>query len=333
MRSAFLTSFYLCLLLAYSKGASLKSSASCIVDSCSSSSGQGGSCSLSSLCYSFQTSKNQTVCAPAANCSLFDACSSTKTCASNNSVCVINSCCLTPICMPTAMTAVCSSISNATTNSTNSGTTTIDAICPAATWNDIDQIAVNLTNIFLNNNYASTYDFWLDGKNNYIVPDSNNRRVLKYQANDTSTYTTIGAPNTTIPYIPNRVFVDSNGTVYSAEFGTGNGIYGYASYFRVVQYVEGNGTDGTVVFGDVLCGNQMNQLCQCGSLFVDRQGFIYCSDTYNHRVVKITPFTTMLTVVAGTNGVAGSNLDQLNTPAGIYIDNNNTLYVADTNNG
>ncbi|CAF3971986.1 unnamed protein product, partial [Adineta steineri] len=219
MRSAFLTSVYLCLLLSYNKGVSLKSSASCMVDSCSSG-GQGGSCSLSSLCYSFQTSKNKTVCAPAANCSWFDACSSTKTCASNNSVCVVNNCCLTPICMPVPMTAVCSSISNATTNSTNSGTSTIDAICSAAIWNDIDEVAVDLTNMYLNNNYhTSTYDFWLDAKNNYVVTDGSNRRVIKFQANDTSTYTVIGAPNTTIPYVPNRVFVDSNGTVYSAESG------------------------------------------------------------------------------------------------------------------
>ncbi|CAF1341123.1 unnamed protein product [Adineta steineri] len=76
----------------------------------------------------------------------------------------------------------------------------------------------------------------------------------------------------------------------------------------------------------------MNQVCQCGGLFVDRQGFIYYSDPSNYRVVKITPFTMMLTVVAGANGTAGSNANQLNNPAGIYVDSNNTLYVADTNN-
>ncbi|CAF1384257.1 unnamed protein product [Adineta steineri] len=78
----------------------------------------------------------------------------------------------------------------------------------------------------------------------------------------------------------------------------------------------------------------MNQVCQCGGLFVDRQGFIYYSDPNNYRVVKITPFTMMMTVVAGANGngTAGSNLDQLNNPGGIYVDTNNTLYVADTSN-
>ncbi|CAF4060309.1 unnamed protein product [Adineta steineri] len=42
----------------------------------------------------------------------------------------------------------------------------------------------------------------------------------------------------------------------------------------------------------------------------------------------------MMTVVAGANGngTAGSNLDQLNNPAGIYVDTNNTLHVADTSN-
>ncbi|UJR17210.1 hypothetical protein I4U23_004105 [Adineta vaga] len=332
MRLTFLTVFYLCLLPIFTKSLTIISSSNCKVDQCTLNN-PNGNCSAANTCYRFETSKNKTVCAPQANCSLFDVCTAAKTCASNNSVCVINSCCAAPICMPIALTSVCSS-TNANGIS-NSQLRVVDGICPTAIWSDIEQIAVNFSNIssYYFNYYTS--DFYLDAKNNYITIDNNNRRIIKIEANETSaaTYSVIGAPNTTIiTYSANKLYVDSNGTVYAAESGYGSGIFGYSTYYRVVKYVEGNGTDGTVVFGEVICGNQMNQLCQCGGLFVDSQGFIYYSDPSNHRVVKITQNAMTLILVAGTNGISGSMTNQLNTPGGIYLDQNNTLYIADTNN-
>lgn len=96
------------------------------------------------------------------------------------------------------------------------------------------------------------------------------------------------------------------------------------------MYAEGNGTNGTLIFGEVSCGNGANQLCNCGGMAIDSQGFIYYSDTNNHRVARITPFSPTLTVVAGITGVAGSMNNQLNGPRGICFDGNDTLYVADT---
>lgn len=104
------------------------------------------------------------------------------------------------------------------------------------------------------------------------------------------------------------------------------------TYHRVLKFTEGNGIDGTVVFGEVLCGNQTNEICYCGGLFVNNQGFIYYSDISKHNVVKITPFSQTVVQVAGTSGVAGSSNNQLNFPGGIYVDSNNTLYVVDRAN-
>jgi DNA-binding beta-propeller fold protein YncE len=73
-------------------------------------------------------------------------------------------------------------------------------------------------------------------------------------------------------------------------------------------------------------------MCGCGGLFVDGTGSIYYSDSSNERVLKITPFASAATVVAGTSGVSGSLSNQLNNPAGIYVDGNGALYVADQNN-
>ena len=103
-------------------------------------------------------------------------------------------------------------------------------------------------------------------------------------------------------------------------------------YYRVAKYVEGNGTNGTTVFGEVTCGNRSDQICGCNGIAVDSQGFIYCSDSRNQRVVKITPFTMTVVVVAGTTGIAGAMANQLYNPQGIYVDANNTLYIADSGN-
>lgn len=69
------------------------------------------------------------------------------------------------------------------------------------------------------------------------------------------------------------------------------------------------------------------------SIARDRAGYIYVSDSRNNRVIKFPPNSTQGTagvVVAG--GTVGSALNQLNYPAGIFIDKNDYLYVADEYN-
>ena len=102
--------------------------------------------------------------------------------------------------------------------------------------------------------------------------------------------------------------------------------------YRIVQYDQNNLTNGTVVYGPVSCGTGLNELCWCAGFFVDRSGSIYYSDYTNHRVLKITPFVSSATVVAGTTGSFGSALNQLNNPNGIFVDVNGTVFIADQGN-
>ncbi|CAF1508209.1 unnamed protein product, partial [Rotaria sordida] len=52
----------------------------------------------------------------------------------------------------------------------------------------------------------------------------------------------------------------------------------------------------------------------------------------NHRVVKwLAPKYEKYMIVAG-NGSSGSEQNQLNYPQGIYVDNNGSLFIADTKN-
>ena len=78
-------------------------------------------------------------------------------------------------------------------------------------------------------------------------------------------------------------------------------------------------------------GNNLDQLSCPTSLFVDRQGALYITDTDNHRVVKWAPNAKQGEVVAGGNG-QGNALNQLSSPNGIVVDNMGTVYVADTRN-
>jgi DNA-binding CsgD family transcriptional regulator/sugar lactone lactonase YvrE len=72
-------------------------------------------------------------------------------------------------------------------------------------------------------------------------------------------------------------------------------------------------------------------------LAVDLEGNLYIADTANHRVRKVS-VSGLITTLAGT-GQAGYSGDggpaaagQLNGPLGLAVDNNGSLYIADTEN-
>ena len=74
---------------------------------------------------------------------------------------------------------------------------------------------------------------------------------------------------------------------------------------------------------------------------IDVAGNLYVTDTYNHRIRKITPDGVVTTLAgsgptgAGNGGYAdgqGTTQAQFNSPAGIAIDPSGNLYVADFNN-
>jgi hypothetical protein len=108
---------------------------------------------------------------------------------------------------------------------------------------------------------------------------------------------------------------------------------GATYYYRVVKYSQSGVTSGTTVFGPTTCGTSVAEICACGGLFVDGTGSIYYSDSSNQRILQITQFSSTATVIAGTSGISGSQLNQLNNPAGIYVDGTGALYVADQSNG
>jgi hypothetical protein len=111
---------------------------------------------------------------------------------------------------------------------------------------------------------------------------------------------------------PNSLFVTSNDDIYIDD-GEFNG--------RVQKWIAKSNTTVTV----------MNVNSPCFGLFVDTNDTLYCSMQLNNKVVKRSlndPEMTSVIVAAGT-GSEGSAFNELNGPAGIFVDVNSDLYVAD----
>ena len=79
------------------------------------------------------------------------------------------------------------------------------------------------------------------------------------------------------------------------------------------------------------------QLLNARGIAMDRQGNLYVADTDNHRIRKITAAGTISTLAgtghAGFSGDAGpASAAQLNSPYGLAVDANGSVYVADFGN-
>lgn len=77
----------------------------------------------------------------------------------------------------------------------------------------------------------------------------------------------------------------------------------------------------------------MDFYADCDNLFVDHNYKVYCSQTQQHQVVIKTNLniTPEFVIIAGT-GSPGSHSNMLNSPRGILVTVNLSLYVADCNN-
>jgi hypothetical protein len=109
-------------------------------------------------------------------------------------------------------------------------------------------------------------------------------------------------------------FVTLNGDIYIDD-GEENG--------RVEKWIAKTNTTVTV----------MNVFSSCSGLFVDKNDNLYCSMFNHHRVVKtwLHDPVMALAFIAG-RGIQGSASNELNGPAGIFVDVELYLYVADCEN-
>ena len=136
-------------------------------------------------------------------------------------------------------------------------------------------------------------------------------------------------------YHPGGTAVDSKGDVFVAD--SGDNVVREITAAGVIRRVAGTGIAGLGLTSPFGFPAVLSSLDYSQDVAVDAHGNLYIADTYNNRVVKVT-LQGLVVTVAGY-GVAGYSGDgrlaafaQLNEPAGVAVDAQGNLYIADAAN-
>ena len=161
----------------------------------------------------------------------------------------------------------------------------------------------------------------------YIADPSNNRIVL-IASNSTTAMALMGQQSQSDTFTfssPYDVFVTRT-SIYVMD--TGN--------FRVQKWSRdlSNATTAAGFLRQPGDSTNMKTFSFAYNLFVDNYDSVFVSDYGNHRVIRF-PWNSMSdtngAMVAGT-GIRGSQSNQLNQPRGIFVTDNEMLYIADLYN-
>ncbi|CAF4227134.1 unnamed protein product [Rotaria socialis] len=134
---------------------------------------------------------------------------------------------------------------------------------------------------------------------------------------------------------PEGLLVDDDQTVVIADWGNN----------RIMQWKNGDTTNGQVVAGGQGKGNGLHQLDRPTDVLIDKETdsliicdygnrrvrYLYVSDGEKHEVRRYQLGEKNGTLVAGGNG-KGAGLNQLNWPTYLFVDRQQTVYVSDNNN-
>ncbi len=184
-----------------------------------------------------------------------------------------------------------------------------------------------------------------DNLGNYFIADEVNNAIRKVTIS-TGIITTIAgngisdfsgdsglAINATLNY-PNGVSLDANGKLYIAD-ALNNRIRMIDLNTNIITTVAGNGNAG--YSGDI--GPAIfAELNIPEGLYAEPSGNVYIADEINNVIRKLDALAGTIVTIAG-NGSAGYSGDnglatnaRLNQPNGVYEDNANNLYIADSRN-
>ena len=158
------------------------------------------------------------------------------------------------------------------------------------------------------------------------IADKGNHRVVVVQPGSTTAVAIIGSGLGTASDQFNQTtdLVVTGTSMYVLDAGN----------YRVQMWPR-NGSNGTTVAGIAgFAGTSLSTFGYSYGIQVDNYGNLYVSDSPNHRVLRFPSGSvsgTNSVLVAGI-GTAGAGPSQLNGPFRIFVDVNQSLYVADTYN-
>jgi hypothetical protein len=145
-----------------------------------------------------------------------------------------------------------------------------------------------------------------------------------------------GGPATSASlFHPGGTAEDANGDIFIAD--SGDNVVREITPDGVIHRIAGTGIAGLGYGGPSGYPATLSSLDHPQDVAVNAQGDVFIADTYNNRVVKVTPRGQVF-AVAG-DGVAGYSGDgglgafaELNEPTGLALDSQGNLYIADSAN-
>ena len=191
-------------------------------------------------------------------------------------------------------------------------------------------------------NLANPFGVAVDGSGNLYIADQSNHRIRKVSTSGiittvagTGTYGFSGdggAATAANLANPAGVALDASGNLYIAD--SQNNRIRKVSTSGIITTMAGNGT--ATFSGDSGTATTAS-LNNPAGVAVDGSGNLYIADQSNHRIRKVST-SGVITTVAG-NGTASFSGDSgtattasLNNPAGVAVDANGNLYIADQQN-
>jgi DNA-binding beta-propeller fold protein YncE len=134
---------------------------------------------------------------------------------------------------------------------------------------------------------------------------------------------------------PGGTAEDAKGDVFIAD--SGDNVVREVTPAGVIRRIAGTGIAGLGFSGPVGFPAVLSSLDHPQNVAVNAAGDVFIADTYNNRVVKVSPQGQVVTVAG--DGVAGYSGDgrlaafaELNSPTGLAVDADGNLYIADSAN-